>query len=272
MKKIRINNDIDISLTVSRDGMVEDFNGKDIGLSLVVRNEVIPVTQYTIEGNIISFRFPALEQTRLGAYSLTLQVKEGENINTVDKCDAFELVKSSCQIGGQDEPNIRTESVELSVNVNFNSGEGGGTTDYTALANKPRINNIELVGNISLDKIGAQTKGDYVTPDILNESVKVITDRFDKLVGGNTTTAIDNFKEMEAFLAGITDTQTLTGLLAEQRASLMNLIPTKNSQLTNDSGYATSAEVTLQINAAISGLTGQINEIASLIGTEGGTV
>lgn len=219
MKKIRINNDIDISLTVSRDGMVEDFTGKEIVLFLSVRGEEMLITEYAIEGNIISFRFPALEQTRLGAYSLTLQVKEGENINTVDKCNAFELVKSSYQIGGQDEPNIRTESVELSVNLDFNYSMGGGE-----------------IGKIK-------------------ESIAATNTRIDMLVDGSLSDAIDNFKEVESFLQGIIDTESLTGMLTKEKQDL-------------------TSYVDKQIQTALTSISGQVDEISNLVGTdtEGGAV
>ena len=42
----------------------------------------------------------------------------------------------------------------------------------------------------------------------------------DKLVSGDASTAIDTFNEIEAFLQGVTDTQTLTGLLAQQKSEV----------------------------------------------------
>lgn len=36
-----------------------------------------------------------------------------------------------------------------------------GSTDYTSLNNKPRINNIELLGNKTLDELNIQQKGDF---------------------------------------------------------------------------------------------------------------
>lgn len=42
----------------------------------------------------------------------------------------------------------------------------------------------------------------------------------DKLVSGDASTAIDTFNEIEAFLKGVTDTETLTGLLAEQKSEI----------------------------------------------------
>lgn len=46
-------------------------------------------------------------------------------------------------------------------------GGGGGTSDYTELENKPKINNVELVGNKTLAQIGAAAAGDI--PDSLSE-------------------------------------------------------------------------------------------------------
>lgn len=43
------------------------------------------------------------------------------------------------------------------------SASAGGTTDYTQLENKPQINSVELAGNKTLDDLGIQAKGDYLT-------------------------------------------------------------------------------------------------------------
>jgi len=49
-----------------------------------------------------------------------------------------------------------------------NGGGGGGTTNYNALRNKPKVNDIELSGNKSLDDLGVQKKltaGDNISID-----------------------------------------------------------------------------------------------------------
>ena len=43
------------------------------------------------------------------------------------------------------------------------TGGSGGTSDYTDLTNKPSINNVSLSGNKSLNDLGIQPSGDYVT-------------------------------------------------------------------------------------------------------------
>ena len=53
-----------------------------------------------------------------------------------------------------------------------------------------------------------------------SEVTKVASD-LDTLVKGNASTAIDNFNEIEAFLKGVTDTKTLTGLLQEQKDAVI---------------------------------------------------
>lgn len=52
----------------------------------------------------------------------------------------------------------------------------------------------------------------------MQQAVKAVSDRLDALVNGNASSAIDTFNEIEAFLAGITDTETLTGLLADLKS------------------------------------------------------
>lgn len=42
------------------------------------------------------------------------------------------------------------------VIAKYGGGGGGGTSDYSQLSNKPKINNVELDGNKSLADIGAQ--------------------------------------------------------------------------------------------------------------------
>ena len=165
MRKIRKNNDILVEVSVKRDGYPENLAGKDVHLSMKVAYINIPVRDFTINGNVISFTFPASAQKHVGVYSLTIQVNSGDATNTVDKCDIFELVGCSCQISGEDDPNIKTESVSLGLDVCLDvggSGTGGGsgegTSDYNNLENKPTINGVQLEGNMTFSDLGIQVK------------------------------------------------------------------------------------------------------------------
>ena len=73
-----------------------------------------------------------------------------------------------------------TEDGTLSAN-----GGSAGTTDYTQLENKPQINSIELSGNKTLNDLGIQAKGNYLTalPDNA-----VTTDTTQTISGSKTFT------------------------------------------------------------------------------------
>ena len=61
----------------------------------------------------------------------------------------------------------KTDGSNVVVNVSAKngldgSGGTGGTTDYSELENKPKINNVELTGNRTLAELGIQPEGDYL--------------------------------------------------------------------------------------------------------------
>lgn len=53
--------------------------------------------------------------------------------------------------------------VEYEITKNKNGGNITVATDYIELSNKPKINNIELLGNKALEELGIQPKGNYLT-------------------------------------------------------------------------------------------------------------
>ena len=64
---------------------------------------------------------------------------------------------------------------------------------------------------------------------------------FDDLVGGNTSEAITSFNEVIAFLEGIEDSENLDNIIASIQQQIAAIkIPTKVSELNNDSNYSTS--------------------------------
>ena len=79
--------------------------------------------------------------------------------------------------------------------------------DYSLSKNKPQINNIELIGNKTLDELNIQIKGDYATIEELNTKVD-ISDLSNVATSGN-------YEDLEN----------------------KPLIPSKTSDLVNDSGF-----------------------------------
>ena len=57
--------------------------------------------------------------------------------------------------------NITLDQEGNILTINSTGGGGSGTSDYTDLTNKPKINNVELNGNKSLNDLGIQPVGNY---------------------------------------------------------------------------------------------------------------
>lgn len=98
--------------------------------------------------------------------------------------------------------NITITQVGSTMTIS-SSGGGGGSTNYNDLSNKPSINNVTLSGNKSLNDLGIQPSGNYVTPSDL--STVATTGNYSDLNGKPT-------------------------------------IPTKTSDLNNDSGFVTNTD------------------------------
>lgn len=71
-------------------------------------------------------------------------------------------------------------------------------------------------------------------------AINSLTTQINTLVSGDASVAIESFNEIIAFLNGIEDSENLDSIIAsieQQIANVQNAIPTKTSQLNNDSGF-----------------------------------
>ena len=193
--------------------------------------------------------------------------------------------------------NVGTEN-EAIFNFGIPKGEpgsGGETTDYIDLSNKPKINNVELNGNKTLDDLGIQAKGNYLTsvPSVyktkaendalyqpkgdyasssdiptktsqLTNDTGFITDYTESdptvpsYVKNISTTDISNWNNKSNFSGSYDD---LTN------KPTIPTVPTNISSFTNDSGYLTSIPseyvTETELNDAISGLGGGTGNVSS---------
>jgi hypothetical protein len=53
----------------------------------------------------------------------------------------------------------------------LDAGDSSFNGSYTALTDKPKINNITIDGELSLDDLGIQKSGDYTTSDDVNKAI-----------------------------------------------------------------------------------------------------
>lgn len=109
--KIRIGNDIPVRWTVTRCGVPEDLSGKTLRLWMRTAYVETEVTEFAVNGNVISWTYPGASQKATGTYTFTLVENEGlGDMATIDACDALKLVSCSCAAEC-------AESVEVSTDI-----------------------------------------------------------------------------------------------------------------------------------------------------------
>lgn len=59
----------------------------------------------------------------------------------------------------------------MALDAAQSGGGGGGTSDYTNLTNKPKINGVTLTGNKSLSDIGAADADDVYTKQQVDDAI-----------------------------------------------------------------------------------------------------
>ena len=128
--------------------------------------------------------------------------------------------------------NIADTISGLQGNSSSSSGGGGGggstETDYRNLSNKPQINGVELDGNKSLSTLGIASASDLAaTTATANAAVKDVTVNGSSVVNANKVAAV--------------------------------VVPTKTSDLTNDSNFITLADVPAAPVTSVNGQTGAVN-------------
>ena len=152
--------------------------------------------------------------------------------------EAYTLPTASTSTLGGVKVDGTTITIEDGV-ITSHATSTGGTTDYTALTNKPRIGGVELTGNKTLAELGIQAEGDYlVATDLADYAQK-------SEIPTDYLTADD--------LAGYAQTSA---------------IPTATSDLTNDSGFITAsvnnlANYTLTSALATVATSGSYNDLTN---------
>lgn len=91
--------------------------------------------------------------------------------------------------------NITIDDTENGIRINSTGGGSGGTSNYNDLSNKPKINNVELSGNKSLNDLGIQPVGNYALvsdiPDVSSFITKDVNNLTNYTLKTNTGSLID---------------------------------------------------------------------------------
>ena len=139
--------------------------------------------------------------------------------------------------------NITIEDTEKGIKINSTGGGSGGSSDYEELDNLPKVNNVTLKGNKSLNDLGIQPAGNYAlesemptkTSDLTNDSGFITSyTETDPTVPSHvkniTQTNITNWNNKSDFSGNYND---LTN------KPTIPTVPTNVSAFTNDVGYLT---------------------------------
>lgn len=172
-KHTMIEQELALGLTKKQDTLVSCFNIKTINGKSLLGHGNINIVKGELVNSVSSVNYK-VGDVILDGNDIPATIK-GETKSTQEH-----LVALSEQNEGFDEKLAEKQdkliagpNITIVDNIISSTGGGGegGTTNYNDLTNKPQINSIELVGNTSLDDLGIQPKGEYITADDLPHNV-----------------------------------------------------------------------------------------------------
>ena len=159
-----------------------------------------------------------IEITKKDGTTKTVNILDGEKgENGADGLDA--KINGVNTLTIEAGTNITLDQEGSTLTINSTGGGSGGTSDYTDLTNKPKINNVELTGNKTSSDLGLQPAGNYVI-----DSNYVHTDNNYSSNEKNKLASLNNYDDTE---------------IKQDIIDLESNIPTKLSDLTNDGNFVT---------------------------------
>lgn len=260
--RIRKGNDIGVNWAIFADAENQvpyDLMGRRLTMYLTNRYGTSQISGFKTEGHIVKWTYYGKDQKQLGPYTLTLVENEGnEDMHTVDFCKAFVLVARSCEATKGDENKVELVHLDLSSEMLVGASPIKVDDKLSEESENPVQNKVitealkEKVDKVEGKQLSTE---DFTTalkekleglkafdPTEINNAIKELQDFVNALVNGDATEAIESLNEVLAFLQGIDDTASLEGIVSailQQIADVRSAIPTKTSDLTNDSGYLT---------------------------------
>lgn len=188
-----LQNQID-AITVSSDvvDVVSTYQDLvDYDTQHIKANDIIKVMQDSTHDNAISY-YRWVIVNHVGSWEYV--GSEGPYY-TKSETDTLLNAKQNTLVSGQNIKTINNESLLGEGNINIQSG---GTSDYTDLTNKPKINNVELVGNKTLNDLGIQPVGNYALESDMTEAqndidhLSKVSNLFEKITGTGTSVTLND--------------------------------------------------------------------------------
>lgn len=227
------NVDIDIT-TIDEVTKVEITRKDGTKKEATVNGSVNAITDVLVDGKTVvinnvanidlSNKVDKVEGKELSTNDFTNEDKEKlEDLSNYDDSEIKKQIenKQDKLISGQNIKTINNQSILGEGNIIIESSEGG-TSNYEGLENKPKINNIELNGNKTLEQLGIQPKGNYLTS--YTESDPTVPSHVKNI----KETDITNWNNKSNFSGNYNDLSN---------KPTIPTVPTKISAFENDEGY-----------------------------------
>ncbi len=139
--------------------------------------------------------------------------------------------------------NITLDQEGNILTINSTGGGSGGTSNYNALTNKPKINNVELRGNKSLNDLGIQPAGNYALESEIPTKTSDLTNDSGFITGYIETdpTVPSHVKNItQANITSWNNKSDFSGNYNDlTNKPTIPTVPTNVSAFTNDVGYLT---------------------------------
>lgn len=148
-----------------------DFTGADVSVNIVNT----PFA-HTVEGNFIIVPISDLGN---GTYDVEILVKKDGNMRSMKRAQ-FKIVESNEESDLSAPVEFDIEIHQLDAHILVGDSPGSGTTDYNQLDNRPKINNVTLSGNKTLEELGIPTK----VSELKNDSKFVTQEYVDRQING----------------------------------------------------------------------------------------
>ncbi len=146
----------------------------------------------------------------------------------------------------------------------LNAGDSTFDGVYASLIGKPKINSVEIDGDLTLTALGIQQKGDYATKSEIPAKTSQLTNDSNYQTSTQVSSAITTAKtELQKAIDGKANA-THTHVKAD-----ITDMPTKLSQFTNDNGYQTSSQVATAISNAVGKITSFETKVVTSLPTTG---
>lgn len=130
---------------------------------LVEKGQVeIGVVAFKVDNDLIRYNpSPAYFNTWAGSLKENAENSSTPTPSELEQLESILTNKQDKLVSGTNIKTINNQSILGEGNINIEGGGSTGTSDYESLQNKPSINNIDLIGNKTLNELGIQPKGNY---------------------------------------------------------------------------------------------------------------